>query len=262
MCGAERTVEPPNALDGSCGVVRMFLFGDFELWVGGRRLSMPFGCQRVLAFLAVNFRSVERRRLAATLWPDTCMQQAMTNVRSRLWHMRQTVPGLVEQQGRLVRLSPDVWIDVAEAVVVARRLLDGELEEGSVEELRLMMGELLIELDDEWVLIERERLRQIRLNALEAACANLTREGSYLRAVEAGLSAVTAEPLRESAHRALISAHLANANAYEALRQYQTCKRLLHEHLGIRPSEVMEKLIAQIEPSGGVRHHAVRRLRT
>ena len=64
--------------------------------------------------------------------------------------------------------------------------------------------------------------------------------------MDAGLAAISGEPLRESAHRVLIEAHLAEGNASEALRQYETYRRLLDEELGLAPSPRMRALVASL----------------
>lgn len=51
------------------------------------------------------------------------------------------------------------------------------------------------------------------------------------------------EPLRETAHRTLIEAHLAEGNWSEARRQFRECRRLLREELGVEPSESTRRLI-------------------
>ena len=71
------------------------------------------------------------------------------------------------------------------------------------------------------------------------------RAGKVARALEAALSAVRAEPLRESAHRVLIRVHLAEGNRGEAIRQYELCRRLLRERLGVEPTEQLERLLAR-----------------
>lgn len=83
------------------------------------------------------------------------------------------------------------------------------------------------------MIVERERLRQLCLHSLEALSERLLELGRYGDAMEAGLNAVRAEPLRESAHRAVISVHLREGNFGEALRQYRRYERLLWEELGV-----------------------------
>jgi DNA-binding SARP family transcriptional activator len=61
--------------------------------------------------------------------------------------------------------------------------------------------------------------------------------------VLAGLAAVGREPLRESAHRALIQAHLAEGNAGEAVRRYRRYAEIADRELGVEPSPMMRALL-------------------
>ena len=99
----------------------------------------------------------------------------------------------------------------------------------------LVAGDLLPGWYDEWVVAEREHFRQLRLHALEKLCEQLTDEGRFGEAVEAGLVAVSGEPLRESAHRVLIRAYLKEGNRGEAIRQYEACRQVLAAGAGHRP---------------------------
>lgn len=65
----------------------------------------------------------------------------------------------------------------------------------------------------------------------------------YGEAVSAALAAVSADPLRESAHRTLIGAYLAEGNRAEALLQCRTCHRLLVDAVGVPPSRRLDELI-------------------
>jgi len=103
--------------------------------------------------------------------------------------------------------------------------------------------DLLPDWYDDWVLVERERYNQLRLHAIEALCHHLTAAGHHAEAIDAGLAAVRAEPLRESAHQVLIRAHLAEGNRWEAVRQYERCRRLLLDELGVEPSRALQALL-------------------
>jgi DNA-binding SARP family transcriptional activator len=108
--------------------------------------------------------------------------------------------------------------------------------------------------------VERERYRQLRLHALEALCRSLTAAGRYSLAIQAGLAAVEADALRESAHRALIRAHLEEGNPSEALRQYRRFRAAVQEELGIPPTDGIEDLVqaflrAQRANGNGTRPH-------
>jgi DNA-binding SARP family transcriptional activator len=107
-------------------------------------------------------------------------------------------------------------------------------------------GELLPDWYDDWVVIERERHRQLRLHALEQLSARLSADGRHAAATEAGLAAIASEPLRESAHRVLIAVHLAEGNRGEALRQYRVCCGLLDRDLKVGPSPALQALVAPL----------------
>lgn len=83
----------------------------------------------------------------------------------------------------------------------------------------LSAGELLPGWYDEWVLGERERLRQAQLHTVELLCDLWCSEGNRAAALDAALLAVRLDPLRESAHRRVVAVHLDEGNVAEALRQ-------------------------------------------
>lgn len=120
---------------------------------------------------------------------------------------------------------------------------------------RLFCGELLTGWYDEWTLVERERVRQVCLHALESIAMRRLDVQRFSHALEAALAAVALEPLRESAHRVVIQIHLAEGNHYEAVRHYKQFSALLEEELGLRPSPTMERQIAGLRAA--VNEHAV-----
>jgi DNA-binding SARP family transcriptional activator len=143
-----------------------------------------------------------------------------------------------------LRLDSTVHVDVRETIAVAQQLL-AEPDADQVElDPSTLTGELLPDWYDDWVLLERERLRQLSLHALEALGERLLAAGALGRALEAALAALAMEPLRESAHRLLIKIHLAEGNASEAIRQLELCRTLLREQLGLVPSAQLEELVA------------------
>jgi DNA-binding SARP family transcriptional activator len=84
------------------------------------------------------------------------------------------------------------------------------------------------------------------MHRLEDMAGALRRSGRFAAALQAGLTAVRCEPLRESAHRCVIEVHLAEGNQSEALRQYQAYRQLLAEELGLPPSSAIRTLVAPL----------------
>ena len=106
---------------------------------------------------------------------------------------------------------------------------------------------------DEWVIFERERLRQRLLHAMESLTRHLISRGLLADAIEVATTAVGVEPLRESAQRVLIEAHMAEGNLVEARRAYMAYHELLATELGVSPSiELVEIIRCGAGNSGSV----------
>ena len=224
--------------------IRLSLLRGFELTCDGLRVPVVLGVQRLLAFLALQERAVPRVYIAGVLWPDVTEDRALGNLRSALWRLRRPALSTVESASEHLCLSPLVRVDLHDARDMASRLLDARspcAEEAL--DRRAFEGELLPGWYDDWLLLERERHRQLSLHALEALCERLTAAGRFGEAVLAGMAAVNAEPMRESAQRLLIRAHLREGNRGEALRQYRLYVDLLRRELGLEPSEAITELV-------------------
>jgi DNA-binding SARP family transcriptional activator len=140
-------------------------------------------------------------------------------------------------------LLPAIEVDSRLVAAIARRIV-GNGDESATKDADdlIRAGELLPDWYDDWVMIERERLRQLRLHALEIVCRRLAAVRLFGPAVDAGLAAVLDEPLRESAQRALIEAHLAEGNRSEAIRQYNSYRERLYTELRLEPSPGLRRL--------------------
>jgi DNA-binding SARP family transcriptional activator len=226
---------------------RLSLLGSFELSCNDGPVPVPLPVQRLLAFLALRDHPARRDYVACMLWMDSSDDRALGSLRSALWRLRRSALGSVESTSRGLQLAPEVAVDVREASVLARRLLDPatDVEQAEVDRMSLA-SDLLPDWYDDWVVMERERFRQLRVHALEALCERLMATGDYALAVEAALAAVQGEPLRESAHRALIRVHLAEGNRAQAVFQYRSFRRLLDDQLGLQPTGEMEALVASL----------------
>lgn len=200
----------------------------------------------MLAFLALQRKPLLRIYVAGTLWIDANEERANACLRTTLWRLRQPECCLVASTASHVGLSPDVLTDVNEMDAVANRVLQGGLVDEDELERLCTSKDVLPDSYDDWVIIERERFRQVRFHALEKLCETLTAAGRFHSAITTGLAAVDGEPLRESAHRVVIRAHLAEGNHCEAIRQFHLFRRMLADKLGLQPSPEMHRLIESL----------------
>ena len=208
------------------------------LTVGGQRREVPEGSKQLLVLVALRRRRVERCWAAGTLWPIAAEERAAGNLRTALWRLRRAGIDVLVADKWSLTLSTDVLVDLHLMDERATRLIDGRDEHGDLaitsswaDALDFLPGWY-----DDWALMERERVRQRVLHALEALSGKLASIGRFADAVDAAILAVSAEPLRESAQRALIVAHVAEGNLVEAYRCYRSYCDLLHRELGVAPS--------------------------
>jgi DNA-binding SARP family transcriptional activator len=215
----------------------------------GRRCAdedLPRAVQRLVAHLCLSRRST-RTATAGHLWPDVPEDHAHGSLRSALWRLKKAAPGLVEVSGDVLQLAADIRVDVRDLGDWARRAVAPTT---GADDVALpdtaLLGDLLPGWYDDWVLLERERLRQLRMQALEAVATRLASLGRHGEALQAAHAAVKAEPLRESAHRTVIRIHLAEGNVVEAVRAYESFRTMLSTELGVPPSEQMDRLVQHV----------------
>jgi DNA-binding SARP family transcriptional activator len=225
------------------------LLGGFRLQREGAVRELPAGAQRLLAFLGIR-GPTSRAAVAGTLWPDVAEGHALASLRTAIWRLNQADPGLVTTAGDRMALSAAVDVDLRVLRGRTLRLLSpGPVRDGDLELSPLICAELLPGWYEDWVLFERERLRQLSLHALESLSALLVSRHRYAEALEAALEAVRSEPLRESANRAVIAVHLAEGNVVEALRHYERFHRLIASELQVEPSARLAAMVAPWVPA-------------
>ncbi|WP_158892929.1 AfsR/SARP family transcriptional regulator [Amycolatopsis anabasis] len=237
------------------GEARLSLLDGFALACAEGTVDVPRTLQRLLAFLGLRGRA-SRAHAIGVLWPESDEQRALGSLRTALWRLHQLGAPVVAAQGETLRLHDWVRVDVDDLVLSAKTAAVGD-EPPDVLDLRMGgLRELLPGWFDDWVLIERERLRQLYLHTMERLAANELRQGKYGEAVESTLAAMRAEPLRETPHRLLLEIHLAEGNYSEALNTYHSYRVLLRRELGVGPSPEMQRLLHEADradylPSAG-----------
>jgi DNA-binding SARP family transcriptional activator len=244
-----RPTDVPESAAGATNggpVFTLAMLGGWRMTRDGEPVHLPSSAQRLVAFTGLN-DSVSRAYIAGTLWPEVTDHRAHASLRSTIWRVSQTCRGLLESHGEVLSLARGTWVDVREL----RSLFEVEPPgsrsgSGVASWSESFWGELLPGWYDDWVMLERERLRQMRVHALETMTRALADQGRYAEALEVGMAAVAVAPLRESAHREIIRIHLAEGNLSEALRQFEVCAQLLRADLGLEPSDQMVDLLEPV----------------
>lgn len=236
---------------GRGGPPAVQLLRGFELRVADRPVPLTPASERLVAFLAMQARSVRRSFVSGSLWPDATAERANANLRSALWRVP-TVDRrpLVEASSTHLGLRPGVDIDFPDAMHLATAMVQTEAVDLVPEldrSLDLLEGDLLPDWCEDWVVFERERYRQLRLHAMDQVCTCLIRRCRYGEAMRIAMGAIAADPLRESGFRFAVEIHLAEGNLVEAVQQYRAYAERLRAELGAQPSAQLRRLFDDVD---------------
>lgn len=227
--------------------LRLTLLGGFELCIDGELVRIQPSAQRVLAFVALATRGVERSFAAMQLWPDKTEVRAKANLRSSIWRIGKVSNDLILTRGTRLHLCPDVWVDTHDGIPEVASSGTSSFSQNCLP-FQSLNRALLPDWYDCWLVIEREHLRQLQLGALEQRARAALQAGRSHDAIQAALSAASLDPLRESAHRIVIEAHLAEFNGAEAASHFERYRQLLWADTGMTPSADLAQVIAQLRP--------------
>ena len=228
------------------------LFGGFEVRLaGGQVVELPGQKDRaLLAILALSPGATHSRdKLASLLWGDRGDQQARDSLKHALTRLRQclqsTDPPPIVADRQAVRLDPTaVTIDVA----TFERLLKDGTPQALEQAAALYRGDLLdgFALRDaafeDWLLMERQRLRHRVEEALTTLLSKSLAAGARDRAAAAARRLLSFDPLRDTACRALMQIHAERGETAQALKVYETLRDRLHRELGVKPEPETTKL--------------------
>jgi TolB-like protein/Tfp pilus assembly protein PilF len=212
--------------------------------------AMTRKARAMVAYLALQSgHSQSRDKLAALLWGGNGELQARTNLRQALSVVRRAMPssngGRFLTNGDHVVLNlDDLDFDVARFELLATGSAPDQWEQA----VALYRGDLLDgfslreELFEEWLRVERERLRAIAIASLEKLVAHYSAVNDFTRCAQTAARLLALEPLREDIHRALMRAYAAQDRLNLALKQYELCRDVLLRELNLPPEAETQRL--------------------
>ncbi|MFN8487281.1 MAG: AAA family ATPase [Caldilineaceae bacterium] len=208
--------------------------------------------QALLAYLVLHRHTPQsRQHLAFLFWPDTNEAQALTNLRNLLHKLRQALPTLddfLETNAQTVQWRADApfTLDVAD---FEDSLTQTASRENLARAVQLYRGDLLPSCYDDWILPEREQLRQLFLDALEQLVSTLEAKRDYRAAIHYGQRLLQIDPYNEGAYRTLMRLHAANHDRAGALAVYQQCVEILQKEFEAEPEEATQTLYQRLHRS-------------
>ncbi len=247
--------------------------GPFQATMDGVPIT-DFDSDRVralLAYLAVESERAHRREsLTGMFWPERPERTARHNLSQALSNLRRLMDDDQTASPHLVithhtvqfDTSGDAHLDVAaftDLIITCRRhdhvrqaLCDpclARLERAAtLYQGAFLEGYSLADAPafEEWVTLQREHLHRLAIETLEDLAAAYEQRGAFAQGVQVARRAVAMDPLRESAHRALMRLLALAGERSAAIAQYDACCRILADELGVEAEEETRALVARI----------------
>ena len=236
------------------------LLGPFQVTLDGQPVT-GFKSNKVralLAYLAVEADRPHRREvLAGLLWPDWPDRDALSNLRYALSNLRRVIGDrtaeppflLITRDTLQFNAASDYWLDVTAFTDLTGL---GDLS-GLEKAVALYRGSFLEGFSvsdsaafEEWALFTREQIGRQMSSVLHRLSVTYEQRGQYEQAQSCAWQQVELEPWDEAAHQQLMRTLALRGQRSAALAQYETCRRLLAEELGVEPAEETTRLYEQI----------------
>lgn len=226
-----------------------------QVTVNGQTVNWPTQSARELFFLFLtSSKPLTKEQVAEALWPDV---QEPHRIKQRfkndLYRLRRTVGHeAILHEGELYRFNRalDYDYDLEDFETYLKRAASATRDEERIENYKqavnLVEGPYLADIGGAWAILDRERVRQMFLEAAIRLAELYWRRGHLENLLEVCQRALEVDPACEPAHQMAMRAHAARGDRAAVIRQYQACKEVSNRLFGLPPSEETEDLYRQL----------------
>ena len=221
-----------------------------------------FRSQRAIAllvYLVCEERPIPRAELVELFWPDKTAQQGRANLRWVLNYLGKLLPNCweIDRQTAVFQASSGV-VDIYQL----RQALDQGDMAALATAVATIQGSFMrgFYLDaspefETWLLTEREKWQRQIQTAFKRLITFYKRQGEVALALSLAQQWLALDPWQEEAHRLIMELQARQGQFNEALAQYETCRRILAEELGVEPTAVTLNLHQRLKQLQKVRHN-------
>ena len=250
--------------------LRFTLFGALALSKDAQPFTLPYTetARALLAHLLINHpRPQPRPAVSGLFWPEKSEAWTRQHLSQALYQLRTWMPGLVIADTHTLALNPDfsLWIDVHEfrkylvpapdsqSPAPVAQITKQQRIQTLQQTVLLYRGDLLEGFYEDWVLAEREALREKYLQVLSELIELEKSSGKYSEALEYALRLAQSEPLQEAYHREVMRLQFILQQPEAALKQYALCCQILKDELALQPEAETADLAQEIAGRSNMR---------
>jgi len=245
-------------MSGTCDVhidLMVRTMGPYRLESAGQLLNLPLSGSTLegLAYLSIHANQpVRKEKIASILWPDRSEKSSRGLLSTALWRMRSCLRRVksisINSEAHCVEFvaAPRLFVDVieleiavAEALTATKSASSFRLPKCNLDALSMVIrtgdDDFLAGLTADWVLVERERVFNLRIRGLILLMNDLSERGMFSDALGFGRHILHLDPFRECVHRQVMWLYVLAGQQGNAICQYNDCRRMLQQELGIDP---------------------------
>lgn len=214
--------------------------GQFQLEYDGQPIVLPTRkTEALLVYLVLHPTAHQREQLVTLFWGDSEDELARRSLRTALSALRKRLgEACLLADRETVQFNPafPLWTDAVVLRTQAQHFLDQPSPDPSLVELALYRGDLLDGFYDDWILREREELRQLYLRVLLHLAQHWRTQGDYSQTIATAQRILALDPAEEVAHQHLLFCYTTTGDRQAARQQYEACVRALREELDVEPA--------------------------
>ena len=226
---------------------KISLFGGIKITKDGEPIELPpYRTYGLLAFLLLREKlPIRRERLGSLLYGDLPDSKVRGRITDHIWQIKKHLPGfpIISTAENVTLDKQPIWVDVKAFQEKANSPQDS-LDEKFLE---LYQGELLPELYDDWILVERERWHNHYLRMLHTLINDLIAEEYFDKAILRMERLLRDEPYDEEVVRLLMQTYAKVGRRGAALATYEKFHLLSMEQIGLEPDAKTNQIYEAIK---------------
>lgn len=235
--------------------LKIALLGHPKLEIDGRAVKTDRRkAIALLAYLACTATCHTREHLATLLWPEYERDSAYAYLRRTLWEINQMLgKGWLTQDRERIILEPnhELWLDTASFEALSHSNLgDVNLLTEAVSLYRGTFMEGFIVADtapyEEWQTQQAEYYRRGLVGVLQKLIQVHSQRNEPSKALLYARQWLALDSIEEAAHCTIMRLHAGMGDRAGAIRQYETCVKVIKNELGIPPQPETTRLYEAI----------------
>jgi LuxR family transcriptional regulator, maltose regulon positive regulatory protein len=232
-------------------------FGTIEIYSQNRALTnsdwMTQTSRDLFLLFLANPMGLTKGEVGLILWPDASSSELKLRFKNAIYRMRHAIGSDVVlfqdniyMFNRAVDHDYDVQTFISAIKIAREEKQDMKKIKALSRAVAVYKGEYLPSLDEEWVILDREKYKNMYIQAAEELAELYLKLDDVEKTIQAGQNALDEDPYYEPLHRIIMQAYAIRGDRASVSRQYEKCRKMLMDGIGLEPSEQTDQLFRDL----------------